>query len=118
MNEHETECLVQYIIVRNELRKLHSKALNTLVAASSTAAIHLYSASKQRSTHLGSLDTMGSIVLHVKSEDELKVLEEKLFQKDIDYKIWASLPERYPTCISLRPYPNTNVEKYLKQLSN
>ena len=118
MDQHEKECLVQYILVRHELRKLDLQDLNTSVAASSAAAIHLYSPTKKPSKHVDSLDTMGNIVLRVKNEVELNELEDKLFRKDIDYKIWENLPATYPACISLRPYPNTNVEKYLRKFCN
>ena len=116
MHIDEVGNLVQCIIVRNDLGRSRSGKLSTSVAASSTAAVHLYSNSKYNEDNFGKLDRMSRIVLQITNDNELKQLEDKLFKKNIDYKIWVNRPERYPTCVSLRPFPKTNVQKYLENL--
>ena len=120
MNTSEEKHLVQYILVRSDLQKRYSHALKTTVASSSTSAIHSYSTAKATKNidSRNSLHSIGSIVLIVNSESELQVLEDKLFHKDIDYRIWENAPQHYPACISLHPHPNTNVHRYLKRLNN
>ena len=115
MNKSTNSDLVQYIVVRNDLGQLESGSLRTGLAASSTAAVHLYC----NSAYFKSIDdtNINKIILEVGSEHELMQLEDKLFSKNVDYKIWAKTPKSYPACISIQYYSKTNVQKYLEELS-
>ena len=66
MNNHEIGNLVQYIIVRNDVGRQQSGLLSTTVAASSTAAVHLYSSPKHNEEYLKTWINMSRIVLEVK----------------------------------------------------
>ncbi len=59
---------------------------------------------------------MHKIVLSIPSEQDLKVLSEKLTENGVDHKLWIEQPENFPTCLALRPYPKDQVQAYFKKL--
>merc|ERR1719342_1943673 len=69
--------------------------------------MHLFYEHEDTQNYLRELDSMHKIVLEVKDENELK---------KIDQKLWVEQPENFPTCLAVRPYPKSQVQKYFKGL--
>ena len=49
------------------------------------------------------------------NEQDLKSLEQKLLEANVDHKMWIEQPENFPTCLAVRPYPKEQVQKYFKK---
>ncbi|XP_067618382.1 putative peptidyl-tRNA hydrolase PTRHD1 [Eurosta solidaginis] len=111
--------IVQYIIVRSDLRTALEWPMGAVIAqcCHATAAImHLYSNDEDTVAYLKDLDNMHKVVLEAKDEAALVKLEEKLKANDIKHKMWIEQPENIPTCIAIKPYVKDNVHKFVKHL--
>ncbi|KAM5164520.1 putative peptidyl-tRNA hydrolase PTRHD1 [Mantella aurantiaca] len=111
--------LVQYVVLRKDLRAGLGWPLGALVAQAchaATAAIHLHYDHPQTRDYLRGLDTMHKVVLEVPDEASLTGLAETLKGAGIDHKVWTEQPENIPTCIALRPYRKEDVHHHLKTL--
>ncbi|XP_053552243.1 putative peptidyl-tRNA hydrolase PTRHD1 [Bombina bombina] len=110
--------LVQYVVLRGDLRSGMGWPLGALVAQAchaATAVIHLYYQHPHTQAYLQELGSMHKVVLEVSDEATLTTLAETLKQANIDHKLWIEQPENIPTCIAIRPYPKEEVHKYLKK---
>jgi len=106
--------IVQYILVRSDL----CWPVGALVAQAchaSTAAIHMFYDHEDTKKYLSDLDNMHKIILSVPNEQDLKSLEQKLLEANVDHKMWIEQPENFPTCLAVRPYPKEQVQKYFKK---
>ncbi|XP_055903271.1 putative peptidyl-tRNA hydrolase PTRHD1 [Eupeodes corollae] len=111
--------IVQYIIVRSDLKSVLNWPLGAVIAQcchATAAVMHLNSEDSDTRKYLQDLDNMHKVVLEIKDEDSIKALSEKLKENDISHKLWIEQPENIPTCIAVKPYPKENVHKYLKGL--
>ena len=111
--------IVQYIVVRSDLVKTLAWPLGALIAQTchaSTAVMHQFYDHEDTQTYLRELDSMHKVVLEVKSEEELKKLNDKLSEASIDHKLWIEQPENFPTCLAVRPYPKDQIQKFFKGL--
>jgi len=110
--------IVQYILVRSDLCKTLGWPVGALVAQAchaSTAAIHMFYDHEDTKKYLSDLDNMHKIILSVPNEQDLKSLEQKLLEANVDHKMWIEQPENFPTCLAVRPYPKEQVQKYFKK---
>lgn len=110
--------IVQYILVRSDLCKTLGWPVGALVAQAchaSTAAIHMFYDHEDTKKYLSDLDNMHKIILSVSNEQDLKSLEQKLLEANVDHKMWIEQPENFPTCLAVRPYPKEQVQKYFKK---
>ncbi|KMZ03150.1 putative peptidyl-tRNA hydrolase PTRHD1 [Drosophila simulans] len=111
--------IVQYIVVRSDLRSALSWPLGAVIAQSchaTAAVIHLNSEDADTVAYLNDLDNMHKVVLEAKDESALVKLSEKLKENEIKHKLWIEQPENIPTCIALKPYVKDTVHKYVKHL--
>ncbi|KAI5711944.1 putative peptidyl-tRNA hydrolase PTRHD1 [Diaphorina citri] len=110
--------IVQYILVRGDLISKLEWPLGAVVAQAchaSSAAIHLFYDDPVTQSYLKDLDNMHKVILEVPHEQELLAVEKALLSKEIKFKKWIEQPENYPTCIALKPYVKTDVQKLLRK---
>ncbi|XP_013099917.1 putative peptidyl-tRNA hydrolase PTRHD1 [Stomoxys calcitrans] len=111
--------IVQYIIVRSDLKSVLGWPLGAVIAQcchAATAVMHLYREDEITQKYLEDLDRMHKVVLGVKDEDAMRKLSEKLKENNIHHKMWIEQPEDIPTCIAIKPYVKDDVHKYVKNL--
>ncbi|XP_037722430.1 putative peptidyl-tRNA hydrolase PTRHD1 [Drosophila subpulchrella] len=109
--------IVQYIVVRSDLRSALSWPMGAVIAQcchATAAVIHLNSEDADTVAYLKDLDNMHKVVLEAKDEAALVKLSEKLKESEIKHKLWIEQPENIPTCIALKPYVKDTVHKYVK----
>uniref|UniRef100_A0A8D8SM13 peptidyl-tRNA hydrolase n=1 Tax=Cacopsylla melanoneura TaxID=428564 RepID=A0A8D8SM13_9HEMI len=110
--------IVQYILVRGDLISKLEWPLGAVVAQAchaSSASIHLFYEDPITQSYLQDLDNMHKVILEVPDEQELLAVEKVLLSKEIKFKKWIEQPENYPTCIALKPYVKTDVQKLLRK---
>ncbi|XP_053945485.1 putative peptidyl-tRNA hydrolase PTRHD1 [Anastrepha obliqua] len=111
--------IVQYIIVRSDLKSTLSWPLGALIAQcchATAAVIHLHADDEDTKAYLCDLDNMHKVVLEAKDEAALVKVAEKLKENDIKHKMWIEQPENIPTCIAIKPYVKDNIHKFVKHL--
>ncbi|KAH8323626.1 hypothetical protein KR074_003678 [Drosophila pseudoananassae] len=109
--------IVQYIVVRSDLRSALNWPMGAVIAQcchAATAVMHLNSGDSDTVAYLNDLDNMHKVVLEAKDEAALVKLSEKLKENEIQHKLWIEQPEHIPTCIALKPYVKDTVHKYVK----
>jgi len=107
--------LIQYVVVRNDLKDWPIGAIVAQCCHASTAAIHLNYADELTQLYLADLNRMHKCVLEVSNLDELLQLDIKLKDNSIKSKLWVEQPEDFPTCLATKPYYKKQVEKYFKK---
>ncbi len=107
------EPIVQYIAIRNDL-KWPKGALIAQGCHASIAAIHLNYTDPETVSYLQEMDTMHKIVVGVPNEADLKQLADELSLNNVKFKVWLEQPENTPTCLALKPYSKSTVERFLK----
>ncbi|CAD6995128.1 putative peptidyl-tRNA hydrolase PTRHD1 [Ceratitis capitata] len=111
--------IVQYIIVRSDLKSTLGWPLGAVIAQcchATAAVMHLYADDEDTASYLKDLDNMHKVVLEAKDEASLVKLAEKLETNEIKHKMWIEQPENIPTCIAIKPYVKDNVHKFVKNL--
>ena len=111
--------LVQYIIVRTDLRDSLCWSMGSVMAQAchaSTAAIHTFAGNEDTKKYLADLDNMHKVICGIDNEVKLAQLSEKLEQEGIDFVLWREQPENILTAIALRPYQKKVVRKILSEL--
>ncbi|ESO09213.1 hypothetical protein HELRODRAFT_73817 [Helobdella robusta] len=114
-----TERLVQYIVVRSDLRNSLKWPVGALIAQAchaSTSVIKLFYEDLNTKNYLLDLNNMHKIVLEIQDQKTLEDLSSVLTQNNIDHKLWVEQPENIPTCLALKPYPKEEVQKHFKKL--
>lgn len=115
MSNNETnETIVQYIVLRKDL-KWPLGALITQCCHASTSAIHLYNSDTQTQQYLNDLDRMHKIVLGIENLVDLDDLNKTLNENNVKFKLWIEQPENIPTCLATKPYPKTEIERFFKK---
>ncbi|CAH1247837.1 PTRHD1 [Branchiostoma lanceolatum] len=79
-----------------------------------TAVLHVYRDDTNTREYLSSLDSMHKVVLEAKDEESLCMLAEQLQQSNVDHKLWVEQPENTATCLAVKPYPKSEVQKHFK----
>ncbi|XP_037952116.1 putative peptidyl-tRNA hydrolase PTRHD1 [Teleopsis dalmanni] len=111
--------IVQYIIVRSDLRTALNWPIGAVIAQcchAATAVINLNSDDEETVSYLKDMDNMHKVVLEAKDEGALVKLADKLKENNVKHKMWIEQPENIPTCIAIKPYVKDNVHKYVKHL--
>ncbi|EDV92265.1 putative peptidyl-tRNA hydrolase PTRHD1 [Drosophila grimshawi] len=111
--------IVQYIVVRSDLRSALSWPLGAVIAQcchATAAVMSQHTEDEDTQAYLKDLDNMHKVVLEAKDEAALMKLVDKLKEHDIKHKLWIEQPENIPTCIALKPYVKDVVHKYVKHL--
>nr|CDS26323.1 peptidyl tRNA hydrolase PTRHD1 [Hymenolepis microstoma] len=112
--------LVQYIIIRTDLKASLSWSIGSVIAQAchaSTAALHRYTETEETKAYVSDLDHMTKVILGVPDEVQLAKLAEKLENGNIDFVLWREKPENILTAIALRPYNRKDVKKLLSECS-
>ncbi|BFZ21068.1 hypothetical protein BsWGS_24107 [Bradybaena similaris] len=110
--------VVQYVVVRGDLMSKLSWPLGAVIAQACHACssvVHLFYKDNLTQEYLRDLDRMHKIVLEAIDEDSLNKLSEVLKSENIDHKLWIEQPENFPTCLAVKPYRKSDVQKYFKQ---
>uniref|UniRef100_A0A1B0C401 peptidyl-tRNA hydrolase n=1 Tax=Glossina palpalis gambiensis TaxID=67801 RepID=A0A1B0C401_9MUSC len=111
--------IVQYIIVRSDLKTILNWPLGAVIAQcchAATAVLRLFADDEQTIQYLEDLDNMHKVILEAKNDTVLLKLAEKLKEGDIKHKLWIEQPENIPTCLAIKPYAKENVQQYVKHL--
>lgn len=111
--------LVQYVILRSDLLKSYKWRVGAVIAQAchaTTAVLHMYYEDPDTQAYLKEMDRMRKIILEAPDEATLWTLSNELQNADICHKIWVEQPENFPTCIAIKPYTKSKVEKYFKHL--
>ncbi|VDD81835.1 unnamed protein product [Mesocestoides corti] len=110
--------LVQYILVRTDLKTSLAWPLGAIIAQAchaSTAALHKFASHEQTQAYLADLDNMHKVVLGIDDEPKLAQFSVQLEAEDIDFVLWREQPENILTALALRPYIKKDVCHLLKQ---
>ncbi|KAH8290038.1 hypothetical protein KR093_007666 [Drosophila rubida] len=111
--------IVQYIVVRSDLRNTLNWPLGAVIAQcchATAAVMSLHVEDEETQAYLKDLDNMHKVVLEAKDEAALVKLSEKLKENEIKHKLWIEQPENTPTCLAIKPYVKDAVHKYVKNL--
>jgi peptidyl-tRNA hydrolase len=111
--------LVQYVVVRGDLLARLAWPVGALVAQAchaATAVIHLHYQDANTQLYLADLDNMHKVVLEAPDEESLRDLARKLAESGVDHKLWVEQPEDFPTCLAVKPYPKSEVQRHFKKL--
>lgn len=110
--------LVQYIIVRTDLKTSLGWSIGSVIAQAchaSTAALHKYAEAEETKVYVADLDNMTKVILGIPDEVQLAKFSEILKSESIDFVLWREKPENILTAIALRPYPKKAVRKLLSE---
>ncbi|KAL8425382.1 hypothetical protein Efla_003610 [Eimeria flavescens] len=104
----DSEPLIQYVVLRRDLKTDLSWPLGAVVAQACHAAVAaLGSAIEDHSAvarqYLADGCNMRTVVLQVSSEKELLQLRDKLTELRISHKLWEEEPEKIPTALASAP---------------
>lgn len=113
-NDKRADYLIQYIILRKDL-KWPSGALMAQVAHASTSAIHLNYTDELTQLYLKDLDRMHKCVLGIDNSNDLEELSSQLQSNNIKFKLWIEQPENIATCLATKPYYKSNIENLFKK---
>ncbi|VDN16025.1 unnamed protein product [Dibothriocephalus latus] len=108
--------LVQYILLRSDLKSRLGWPLGAIVAQgchAATAALHKFRDHVDTKAYLDDLERMHKVVLSIE-ESELPVMADKLTAAGVDFITWREQPEDIFTAIALRPYTKKEVQSYFK----
>ncbi|KAH9281553.1 putative peptidyl-tRNA hydrolase PTRHD1 [Echinococcus granulosus] len=99
--------LVQYIVVRSDLKASLSWSLGSVIAQAchaSTAALQKFAEHEDTRAYVADLENMRKVVLGVSDEAKLAYLSQCLEGEQIDFVLWREQPENILTALALRPY--------------
>lgn len=111
--------IVQYIIVRGDLKSKLKWPIGALIAQAchaSTAVMHLNRSDPTTARYLDDLDRMHKVVLQTDDEASLVRLSQELGSASVVHKLWMEQPENVPTCIALKPYRKEDVQSFFSNL--
>jgi len=109
--------IVQYLLVRRDLKKLKSYNDGAIIAQAchaSTAILFQTLDDDITKNYLKNLDRMHKIVLGVDSANDLLHVHNLLDENQIKHYLWNEQPENIPTALAIKPYKRTDVEQYFK----
>ena len=114
-----TNPLVQYILLRRDLKKMKNYNDGAIIAQAchATTAI-LFKTMQDELTHayLADTDRMHKIVLSVEGGGtELTELSTLLKENSVEHYLWTEQPENIPTAIAVKPYYKHNVEQFFSK---
>ncbi|VDM30446.1 unnamed protein product [Hydatigera taeniaeformis] len=113
-----TSTLVQYIVVRSDLKASLSWSLGAVIAQAchaSTAALQKFAEHEDTRAYVADLENMHKVVLGVSDEVKLAFLSQRLEGEHIDFVLWREQPENILTALALRPYHKKAVRNLLTE---
>lgn len=111
--------LVQYILLRRDLKKMKNYNDGAIIAQAchaSNAILYRTINDSLSQMYFQDLDRMHKIILGIDgNEKELIELSELLKQNTIEHYLWIEQPENIPTAIAVKPYWKKDVEQYFSK---
>jgi peptidyl-tRNA hydrolase len=102
--------LVQYILLRGDLRGFSQGAIIAQACHSSVYSIEKFRENEATAEYLRDITAMKKVILRIKEEDIEEIME-RLNLHALDYTAWREQPENIVTCISLRPYKRDDLRE-------
>lgn len=111
--------IVQYIILRRDLKKMKNYNDGAIIAQAchaSTAILYKTIDDEITKLYLNDLDRMHKIILNLDGgENELNELSQVLKTNSIEHYCWIEQPENIPTAIAVKPYHKKDVEEFFSK---
>lgn len=115
VNDDSSEPIVQYILVRTDL-KWGTGA--TIAQACHASSASIYKTLNHPSTikYLSDLENMHKVVLKADKLDDLLEVEGRLKEANIPYHLWLERPENVASSLAVSPQPKNLVQAIFKHL--
>lgn len=111
--------IVQYIIIRRDLKKMKNYNDGAIIAQAchaSTAILYKTINDDLTKEYFNDLDRMHKIILSLDGgENELNELSNLLKENSIEHYCWIEQPENIPTAIAVKPYYKKDVEGFFSK---
>ncbi|KAF9764377.1 putative peptidyl-tRNA hydrolase PTRHD1 [Nosema granulosis] len=105
--------IVQYVFLRNDLKKFSKGALVAQACHSCVKAIEKFKNNVDTINYLKQIDDMHKVVLKIKQQDISDICE--YFENNkIDYVTWVEQPENMITALSTRPYTEDTLHEHIE----
>lgn len=104
--------LVQYILVRGDLKAFSAGALMAQAAHAATAALWASRDAPATLAYTASLERMHKVVLKGESEAALRAAAARLAAAGVAHHLWLELPEAVPTALATAPAPRDAVKPH------
>ena len=114
-----TNPLVQYILLRRDLKKMKNYNDGAIIAQAchaTTAVLFKTMQDDLTRAYLADTDRMHKIVLSVEGDEtNLTELSSLLKENSVEHHLWIEQPENIPTAIAVKPYYKHNVEQFFSK---
>ncbi|CAG2169963.1 unnamed protein product [Oppiella nova] len=111
-----TKNLVQYIVVRGDLKWPTGALIGNACHASVAAIAKHMSTDPETQEYVSQLDSMTKVVLKADSADVLQDVCHRLDQNNVEYYLWREQPEDIITCVATTPRPRDLLKPLLSHL--
>ena len=109
--------LVQYIVVRADLRSIWPLgALIAQGAHASVAAVAKSASSPDTIAYLQDLENMTKCVLGIEGEEKLRALAERITEAGIAHHLWIEQPENLAVALATAPASKSVLTGYFRDL--
>ena len=112
--------LVQYILLRRDLKKMKNYNDGAIIAQAchaSSAVLFKNINDELTKAYLQDTDRMHKIILSVEGgETEMDEFSRLLKENSIEHYRWVEQPENIPTAIAVKPYYKQDVEQFFSKL--
>lgn len=115
VNDDSLEPIVQYILVRTDL-KWSTGATIAQACHASSASIYKTLNNPSTIKYLSDLENMHKIVLKADKLDDLLEVESRLKEANIAYHLWLEKPENVASSLAASPQPKNLVQTIFKHL--
>lgn len=108
---------IMYVILRSDLisdLKWSVGAVATQAAHAATACVWTFRDDSEVVEYMKDISHLRKVTLKVPNEMELRILEKKLQESNVDYYLWTE--DNMAVCIALKPQFKSFVEHYVKHL--
>ncbi|KAM3725599.1 putative peptidyl-tRNA hydrolase [Dirofilaria immitis] len=108
---------IMYLIMRSDLitdLKWSVGAVAAQAAHAATACIWTFREDSEVMEYMKDISHLRKVTLKVLNESELRNLEKKLQDCNVDYYLWTE--DRMAVCIALKPQFKSFIEQYVKHL--
>lgn len=97
------DTLIQYIVVRRDLKNYGTGALIAQGSHAAAAALHVSRDAPTTQAYLADLDAMHTVVLEGGSAEALREAAEGLEKAGVQHKVWVERPEMVVTALASAP---------------
>jgi peptidyl-tRNA hydrolase len=109
-----TNLIVQYILLRRDLKKMKNYNDGAIIAQAchaSSAVLFRTINDDLTKSYLTDIDRMNKIILSIDGgENELNEISNSLKENSIEHYLWMEQPENIPTAIAVKPYYKKDIE--------